>query len=213
MDKHYGDIPKTISGIELCPTEMLFYQYLPIKLKGSVDDVIVPERLSFTYKVLEESIGDFINSFGSEQFTDSYIYLTVKNLYQTKGKSFNRQGYHSDGFMTDDINYIWSDRQPTVFNTTRFKLTMDDHISMQEMEDQAIKENEFEYLNNTLLRLDQYNIHRVGDCTQAGMRCFIKVSFSKDKYDLIGNAKNYLLDYDWDMRKRDQSRNIPQKLN
>lgn len=34
------------------------------------------------------------------------------------------------------------------------------------------------------------------------MRNFLKVSFSKDKYDLKGNSKNYLLSYDWYFRDR-----------
>jgi hypothetical protein len=44
------------------------------------------------------------------------------------------------------------------------------------------------------------------------MRAFLKVSISKDKYDLIGNSHNYLLDYDWQMKERKQERNIPQSV-
>ena len=144
---------------------------------------------------------------------ESYVYLTAKRLYQGKGYSFNRKGYHSDGFLTDDINYLWSNSLPTVFNFGKFDLSLDDDVSMVEMEQQANVDNEFSYPQNSLLRLDQFVIHKVSDKEIEGMRTFAKVSFSIDKYDLIGNSKNYLLDYDWQMRERGLKRNIPQKLN
>ena len=56
-------------------------------------------------------MSDFKNKYGRYRFLDSYMYLTVKRQYQSKSKLFNRPGYHSDGFLTDDINYIWSDKK------------------------------------------------------------------------------------------------------
>lgn len=134
-------------------------------------------------------------------------------MYQGKSYSFNRKGYHSDGFLTDDINYLWSDYLPTIFNFGNFDLSLDDDVSMVEMEQQANTDNEFSYPEKSLLRLDQFAVHKVSDKEFEGMRTFAKVSFSTDKYDLIGNSKNYLLEYDWQMRERDLKRNIPQKLN
>jgi hypothetical protein len=88
---------------------------------------------------------------------------------------------------------------------------MDDSASLAEMEKQAAKEKEVRYPENALLRLDQFNIHKVDDeIEKAGMRTFLKISFSKDRYDLIGNSRNYLLNYDWAMKERKESRNIPQ---
>jgi hypothetical protein len=87
---------------------------------------------------------------------------------------------------------------------------MDDQVSLSEMEAQALPENDFSYPDNTLVRLNQFNIHRVSEPDVAGLRTFLKVSFSKDKYDLIGNTRNYLLDYNWEMKPRAASRNVPQ---
>jgi hypothetical protein len=112
--------------------------------------------------------------------------------------------------MTDDINYIWSDCCPTVFNNSEFNLTQDDSLSLKEMTEQAIESNNIVYDNCNILRLNQFNIHKVGEITKPQMRTFIKVSFSKDKYDLLGNSHNYQLDYNWDMKKRKETRNIPQ---
>lgn len=209
--KRYGELPKYLGLHEVNCDEMMFYQYLPIKLAGQTKP-IVEKRL----KCFEELIGniccDFVGEFGLDRFVNNYIYLTAKKMYQVNGCSFNRKGYHSDGFLTDDINYVWCDKNPTVFNFSKFNLTLDDSVSLQEMEEQA-DENRIEtYPENSLLRLNQYNIHRVSNLESLCLRTFVKVSFSLDKYDLKGNSKNHLLDYDWKMRERKSERNIPQKL-
>jgi hypothetical protein len=207
----YGQLPKEIGVFNVNCKEMMFYQYLPIKMIGD-SKLVMEDRL----KCFEELIGticcDFIGVFGLNRFIESYVYVTAKYLYQQNNCAFNRPGWHCDGFMTEDINYVWSDKNPTVFNTTDFKLTQDDKISMSEMEQQANCENDKTYPENTLVRLDQFNVHKVADIQQEGMRAFLKVSISKDKYDLIGNAHNYLLNYDWQMKERNAERNIPQSL-
>jgi len=210
---NYGELPKVVRSLEIDCKEMMFYQYLPIKLKGQkVFDI--ESRLGVFYPFIVHCMSDFKNSFNVQEFIESYIYLTVKRQYQNKQKQFNRTGYHSDGFLTDDINYIWSDSNPTIFNSTDFDLTLDDHISLKEMEDQALLENEVMFPNNSILRLNQYNIHKVNeDYAFEGMRTFAKLSFSRDKYDLEGNSHNYNLDYDWLMKPRKKSRNIPQSIN
>lgn len=40
-----------------------------------------------------------------------------------------------------------------------------------------------------------------------GYRTFARVSFSDDRYDMIGNARNYGLDYNWIMHPRGAVRN------
>ncbi len=209
----YGKLPKNLGLHNVFCEEMLFYQYMPIKLLGS-SDVKIEQRLSPFFDLVGVINCDFIGSFGLDRFINSYIYLTAKRLYQVPGCSFNRGGWHSDGFMTDDINYVWCDKSPTIFNTSYFDLSMDDAISMVEMERQAMPQKDVQYPENSLLMLDQYNIHKVNDSDgYSGMRTFLKISFSKDKYDLSGNAKNYLLDYKWEMRGRKPQRNIPQTIN
>lgn len=205
----YGELPSPIGQIEIDCEEMMFYQYLPIKLNGFIL-LQYEARLGVFRKLFQETVQDFIQKYGIETYVDSNVYLTAKHQYQTPENSFNRMGYHADGFLTDDINYIWSDKSPTVFNKSNFNLTLDDVISMKEMEDQALKENEVTYPVNTLLRLNQFNIHKVSENQEEGMRTFVKISFSKDKYDLIGNSHNYELDYNWEMKPRKQVRNIPQ---
>lgn len=205
----YGQRPEDLGAFRVECNEMLFYQYLPIKLKGRGLPQL-EERIECFKDLINTVCRNFTKEFGLDEYFDSYVYLTVKNKYQVDGCSFNRKGYHSDGFMTNDVNYIWCDRNPTTFNFGKFVLTLNDTASLIEMEQQAQKSKEYQYPDNTLLRLNQYNIHKVTDNGFQGMRCFVKISFSKDKYNLFGNSKNYLLDYDWEMIPRELNRNIPQ---
>ncbi len=211
--KHkYGEKPRCIGIFKLACPEMLFYQYLPIKLIDR-SSIVMEQRLAFALELINAAREDFAKNIGDD--TRYYIYITAKSMYQFPSNTFNRPGYHSDGFLTDDINYIWSDCCPTVFNCTDFKLSPDDVISLKEMEEQADPELDFSYKNYSLLRLTQYNIHRVAQIKRPCYRNFVKISFSKDKYDLEGNSINHLLSYDWKytMRKRTMERNIPQQLN
>ena len=206
----YGELPILVETIELNQCrEMMFYQYLPIKLAGSVH-YSYERRLDYFIQIINVSVSDFIKQFGFDEYCKSYVYVTAKNGWVSPIQSFNRPGYHSDGFMTNDINYIWCDKFPTVFNTSLFDLTQDDSISLSEMESQALKHNEFQYKEFDLLRLNQFNIHKVCEISHGDFRTFLKVSFSKDKYDLIGNSHNYEIDYSWNMKPRNFERNIPQ---
>lgn len=204
----YGELPIKLNAFKIECKEMMFYQYLPIKFPHSI--ILYEERLFCFDKLIQSVFEDFKKEFGKYEFINSYIYLTVKCLYQPPKSSFNRMGWHADGFLTDDINYIWCDKYPTTFNSSEFKLTLDDAISMQEMEEQALLRNNITYKENQLLRLNQYNIHKVSDVTEGGMRTFVKISFSKDRYDLVGNSHNYELNYNWQMKERKIDRNIPQ---
>jgi len=206
----YGNKPAVIINTQAHCNEMLFYQDMPIKFPGKFA-LAIEDRLQCFHHIIGIACNDFMNTFSMVDFKYSYVYVSAKRLYQSKGKPFNRPGWHSDGFMSDDINYIWSDDGSTVFNCSDFKLSRDDKLSMHEMAAQALPENDFTYPANTLLRLDQYNIHRVGDVQHDGVRTFVKVTFSENKFDLQGNAHNYLLDYNWEMRPRGIDRNIPQK--
>ena len=210
--RYYGESPKCLGEVRVDCPEMLFYQYLPIKMAGDsgVYERAIERRLQFLTPFLGKVLCDYVAEYNLESLRDNYVYLTIKKMYQMPGCSFNREGWHSDGFMTNDVNYIWSDRFPTVFNTTKFELSPDDRLSLHEMTAQANPRFDTWYPNCYLLRLDQYNIHRVKEIDNPAMRTFIKVSFSRDKYDLLGNSHNYQLDYDWEMKKRGEARNIPQ---
>jgi hypothetical protein len=201
--------PKLIAEIPLDITETFSYLYMPIKLPEHIMvSLNVEDRLKCVSPLVGRSISDFIGEYGIDRYVDSYVYITCHNLYQAESP-YNRPGWHTDGFGTDDVNYIWSNSQPTIFNDGPFSLSADDSRSMLEMEDQALQENNYCYNDCSLVRLTPSVVHKVGEFIP-GMRCFFKLSFSYDKYDLKGNTHNYHLDYNWKMRDRSTVRNTPQ---
>jgi len=199
---------KLIEEINLDVKETFSYLYMPIKFpEHIIVSLKMEERLRCVSPLIGRSISDFIGEYGLDRYVDSYVYITCHNLFQADAP-YNRPGYHADGFGTNDINYIWSNKQPTIFNDGPFSLSVDDTKSMQEMEDQARQENDYCYNDNSLVRLTPKDVHKVGTFVP-GMRCFFKISFSKDQYRLEGNTHNYLLDYDWNMLPRKKERNTP----
>jgi len=211
MKNRYGQLPKVVDYIECINEQMMFYQDMPIKFPKDISCKI-EKRLMNYYEVISSSCNNFIETFGMKEYESRYVYVSVKYLFQKKDCSYNRMGWHSDGFMSDDITYIWSDKFPTIFNTSNFVLTQNHEASLKEMQEQADEKNNTNYLENTLVRINQYNIHKVADVTEDGMRSFVKVSFSKDKFDLLGNSHNYELEYKWDMKLRNTNRNVPQSV-
>jgi hypothetical protein len=206
----YGQLPEVIGSFETQGGEYFSYQYLLIKLLGH-NFYKVERRLHEFCPLIDIVVRDYIKTFGYEDHLDSYIYLTAKRQYQKKNCGFNRSGWHSDGFNSLDTNYIWTSSQPTIFNNSKFNLSKDDKLSLKEMEEQADPQNNITFPLNSILRLNQYVIHKVGEIEE-GVRTFVKISFSKDKYDLEGNSHNWELSYNWTMRPRNKERNIPQQL-
>lgn len=207
----YGNAPIEIaSDVFIDNSEMYFYQYLPIKLRGSLE-MKIPDQLLKFQDLIKTCNADFFGY--GHGIKDYYIYITAKCLYAPTGSNLNRPGWHSDGFLTNDINYIWSDSLPTEYITGSFNNISQNHKD-------SLKE--FDFLGcsipsnfckeNSIYRLDDKVIHRSqinnGD---PFLRQFIKISFSKEKYNLKGNSHNYLIDYDWEMKDRESNRNHPSK--
>lgn len=214
----YGNAPEVVKeNVEVDSTEMMYYLYLPVKLAGQTSYwVNVEERLKpFTGLVLD-CMQDFVDRRldGDDYALNQYnVYLSVSRLFVPAGKAPNRPGWHSDGFMSDDVSYIWYDSHPTIFNISHFELSQDHKASIQEMTEQADPENNITFPCNTILFLDQSVIHKVNeDITEDGVRTFVKVTISKDKFDLKGNSHNYELAYFWPERERDLDRNQPQSF-
>lgn len=204
MKKYYGLAPTIISDfINIEPSEMCFFQYLPIKMSSIEklgNDIKIPTNLLW--------VGPLVDLIRNDIKDEYYLYLTVKHIYVVPNNMGNRPGWHSDGFKTDDLNYIWTDCFPTEFCIKEFNISNNCELSMIQMEEQADIDNIKIYPEKSFLKLDQYNIHR-SPILGSGYRTFVKLSLSKDKYNLKGNAHNYLFDYQWNMKERAETRNHP----
>jgi len=197
----YGAAPDVVGEFVTPECELTFVLYMPIRLSGQ-SDVCIPIHLQ-EYSPLVDTVLKYEGAAGEGRF----VYLTVKRLFVQPGCVGGRLGWHTDGFGTSDVNYIWSDTDPTEFCVQSFDLSDDHELSMRQMEEQARPENIRTFGDCQVLRLDARHVHRCPVNPVSGYRTFARVSLSDDKYDMMGNAHNHELDYNWIMHPRGSSRN------
>lgn len=209
----YGAAPVDLGRVDISPSEMMFWLYCPIKLPSQHHETLPPNLKQFS-PLVEEVFHDVVrDNDGANLWREGYVYITAKTLWCTPENPGNRPGWHSDGFLTDDLNYIWADANPTVFweSHERVSFTADHNESLVEME-AACEHDTFahrRYPLEHLLRLDQSVMHKVDTNIPAGVRTFVKISVSKHRYDLKGNSINHALAPDWAYQDRAAERNHP----
>lgn len=185
--------------------EVMYYLYLPIHRPGEPGVQIPDARLQFLLPLVQAVFRD-----EPRRCRDEWMYLTVKKMFVGGGVTANRPGWHCDGFLSDDLNYVWSDCVPTIFTTGKFSITPDHLLSLQEFEEQACVFDEITYPPCTLLRLDDRVVHCVDtNVPQQLMRTFVKITLSKNRFNLKDNSRNPLLPDDGPMYDRAMARNDP----
>ena len=201
----YGKPATVIGNFPILVDEMMLYQYMPIKIAGRPWAYSnLESRLLWALPLIEACIEDY------QPDDDDYIYLTAKHVFVSPGNPGNRPGYHCDGFMSNDMNYIWVDKHPTVICVQDYgNIPQDHNVSMECFEVLSKPENEMTHDEFDLIRVDPFVVHRCPYINGQGMRTFVKVSFSKNKYNLVGNTHNYSLPYKWKMYERQTVRNDP----
>ena len=217
MAVEYGVAPDVIDNIEVPFDEMIFHLYMPVFIPENP----LPEDMDRLYRDLYYSLPPSLLDFRGMMATAilhetnvvgnnfTHWYITVKNMFVTPDNMANRPGWHSDGYMTEDVNYIWTNRIPSEFAVQEFvDLSPDHSVSLDEMEAQVRDESIVRYQENDLIRIDQRHIHRVPVDTYTGMRMFVKISASNHRFNLKGNAHNHQIGYDWRMYSRDELRNM-----
>lgn len=184
----------------------MHYMYLPICIESNgMWDVRLPANLMFANDLVQHAI--YSETIRGNSW--KYVYLIACRGYATPGNPLNRPGWHSDGFGTPDVNYVWTDRFPTQFAIKDFENISSDHnVSIQQFAEQVNPSLVFEYPDCMLMRLDSSVIHAAPEIPAPdGVRSFLKVSFSNDRYNLVGNSHYHLFEYDWQMFERDAVRN------
>lgn len=203
----YGALPVDLGLVDLSPSEMMFWLYCPIKLPRQMD-CVVPKSLRQFTPIINAAIKDCSNI-----VYDRYVYITAKTLWATSENPGNRPGWHSDGFLTDDLNYIWCDANPTVFfhDGVNHAFISDHKDSLSEMDAlcEPNVQSQFAMPVKHLLRLDQAVLHKVATNINPGVRTFVKISVSRYRYTLRGNSINHDLAPDWEYSERQQDRNCP----
>lgn len=196
----YGDLPEDLGQIDIAPVEMMCWLYCPIKVPE--EPLSIPPNLQQFYPIIS-AVWDH------DSFIGRYVYITAKTLWVSGDNIGNRPGWHSDGFGSDDVNYIWHDRAPTEFISDVFELPSDCADAMAVMTERASTREIITYPDKHLLRLTPSVIHRSPVSFAPGMRTFVKVSISRDRYNLIGNSINHGLAERWPLVPRFSDRNHP----
>lgn len=126
-----------------------------------------------------------------------YCYLTIKRYYIQPNSLGNREGWHIDGFKSDQENFLWSDcdATPTEVALGGFELTNDHNASLGEMNTQASKMFQHQLDSFRLYEMDKDCVHRptYNNTDKAVLRTFVKVTYSKELFNCFGNAWNYKL--------------------
>lgn len=207
----YGNAPAQHGIWDLKFEEYMHYMYLPIHVPEQPNRIDWPENLAFAADLIEHVIH---HEWEVRRNRTSHIYVTARRGYATPGNPLNRPGWHSDGFGTKDINYVWTDRFPTLFAIGQFGEISTDHAESSRQftttaENSALTTIKT-YADRELLRLDPSVIHTAPPIpAPGGERSFFKISFSNSRYNLKGNAHNHKLNYDWPMFDRQVARNDP----
>lgn len=207
----YGNAPQIIGQVELKPVEQMLYLYLPVMMPND-ESIYLPSNLTFLDKVLQIALEDAYKQL--PDFILHHAYLTVKTMWVGGSAGIgNRPGWHADGFGSHgDLNYVWYNLNPTQFAVQHFAgVSTDDSQCLIDLEEQVHPEYIVVYPHGTVLRLDESVVHRVNPIAQEGLRTFIKISISKNRYNLQGNSHNYMIDYDWEMHDRSLLRNTDNK--
>lgn len=180
--------PKGLGHFPIKSEQVLYYLYYPVKWPG-LSGVSVPRQLAFATPLLLKVLED-----EPERTRNEYIYITAKKMYIGGGVTANRPGWHCDGFMSDDLNYVWYDNTPTVFNCGQFSISPDHKLSLEEFALQARAKYDYICPNEHLLKLDSSVIHRVNlDVPEQIMRTFVKLTVSKERFNLKDNSINYAM--------------------
>lgn len=222
QDVIYGAAPLEVGEHELDFQEFMHYLYLPVVMPG-MRRVRLPTNLHFLRPIVEKVCAlEMVDINDSGWGERKYVYVTAKHGFASPGAPLNRPGWHADGFGSQDVNYIWSDRWPTRFALGELSGVSDDHVASAVQFDAWANGEDLdprleggpaaieEGLPNMLYRLDPTVVHATPIIpAPGGERSFLKVSVSDKKYNLRGNSRNHQFKYEWKMWARDELRNDP----
>lgn len=173
------------------------------------------------------------DKFDGGYMNDHYVYITIDQKTVLAGKTGRRAGAHSDAYIersneqvdvtleNADIiareigevshTYIVTDCLPTEFFDVPFPIEQTEcNQVLKTFDEIADRSTPILYPAYTLLRLDPYVVHRCAVCHKDTPRTFVKISFSRKRYNRQGNTHNNLFDYAWKLEPRyKETRNHP----
>lgn len=191
----------TILGLPFQGLEFCNVTYMCIKEpKGLLS---VPDNFK---KVLQPVL---VELFKHNDFDDQYLYFSLKKGHVAPYTMQMRSGFHVDGFLSEDRNWVLSDSLPTTVALGQFSVEPDHEVSLHEFNDQARLKKHEKLKPHTLYELDKECVHStsINLSGETVVRTFLKVVASKEKFNGIGNAWNYKLPHIVPTAHRGSTRN------
>lgn len=220
-----GKMPANLGSLSLPAwREFCFVQDLPILTPESGSLWLrVPSHVQALVPMAMMVRNHLLQVFGERWLKQRYMYLTAKHTHVCYGQHQTREGWHTDGFGTDDLAFLWCDSTPTLVLDKPMIVSTDDREALAQMQAEGKRclygqaYNGPRYITqldtNRLYMLDDQVIHSPAPAERDGFRRFAKISVSKYPYDLEGNAVNDMLPTNWSpTRKRGEHRNNPENI-
>lgn len=147
--------------------------------------------------------------FKHEDFDDKYIYFSLKKGHVTPYTMSMRAGFHVDGFLSTDRNWVISDSLPTTVALGQFNVEPDHGTSLEQFKSQSRFKQCTQLKPHTLYELDKECVHAsTTNLTDATIvRTFLKIVVADELFNGIGNAWNYKLPHIKPNAHRGSSRN------
>lgn len=142
-----------------------------------------------------------------------YAYLTVDQKFVAAGGSQRGIGPHSDSVQGPRIvpkveighTYLAVDRDPTLVYAQPFAMAAypaEKYWLNAVFERQADPKAAVSHPPYTISLLDAYTVHTAVPAAEDGPRTLLRMVYSVQKFDRLGNTHNALFDYDWEMVPR-----------
>jgi hypothetical protein len=211
-NSHYGKLPVFLGDHhKLDLQEMMYYLYLPVCMDATIDqpEILIPPNIDCCRELIHVALRYYRSRLYPSY---RYIYLSARKGWATPDSPLNRPGWHTDGFGTYDLNFVWWKGPGTRFAHQAFKDISEDHaLSLKQFEEQVRPECIVTFLEGGFYAMNPNVVHTTPLIIKPCMRQYVKVSVSNHRYNLENNSHNYLFDYDWPMHDRDAMRNDPHR--
>lgn len=212
-----------VGPVRVCPAfgvdlkEVMYYLYLPVRGPDLGDGTFqLPANLGPVYPLVIEALHHAMRT-GRDARKD-YVYVSARKGWATTDNPLNRPGWHCDGFGTDDVNYVWWRGPGTRFAVGDFGVVPEDHKkSIEHFEFHLDERRDWNRRPGCsivtdapeahLYCIDPYVVHATPIIETPCWRQYVKVSFSRHRYNLENNSHNHLFEYTWPMHSREEVRN------
>lgn len=179
---------------------------MPIRLAGDAH-YSVPSEWTGLVPLIHQIVE--LEQSNNPNWRDYHTYMTVDCKHVEPEEQQRHGGLHVDGFQGErhpvkhkvTRNYVVTTNGGTRFYPQHFIVADPAKFNVfQGFDLQA--EDYFIATENVVHFMNAYSVHESGIASRSGLRTFLRVTFDLKEFDRLGNTKNSMLDYDWEMVAR-----------